>query len=227
MLHEIDPQASGAIKGTDQVTDPQTRDTYLIKSLFEEAITSSQLEGASTTRDVAKEMLQRGLSPRDRSEQMIYNNYQAMEFIRRLGPVALTPKIVFELHRILTERTLDDATAAGRLRRPDEIIHVTDEVGRTLHVPPVAKELPDRVAAMCEFANGTNGKPFLHPTKNRTYTIEARPEAWPTIFVLRRAKMPTPTTAPQRVSLARSNTTFVAVINPSYLSLVTAAPPFT
>jgi len=163
MLHEIDKQAGGAIKGTDQVTDPRTRDTYLIKSLFEEAITSSQLEGASTTRDVAKEMLRKGLSPRDRSEQMIYNNYQAMEFIRRLGPVELTPKIVFELHRILTERALDDATAAGRLRRSDENIHVIDEVGRALHIPPAAAELPKRVAAMCEFANTIHGKPFLHP----------------------------------------------------------------
>jgi Fic family protein len=163
MLHEIDQQATGAIKGADQVTDPQTRDTYLIKSLLEEAITSSQLEGASTTREVAKDMLQRGRPPRDRSEQMISNNYRAMEFIRRIRTERLTPGIVSELHRILTTEALDDPTAAGRLRHADETIHVVDEIGRTLHIPPDASELADRMARLCEFANATSGEPFIHP----------------------------------------------------------------
>src|SRR3977135_4596251 len=38
---------------------------------------------------------------------------------------------------------------------------------------------------------------------------------------------PTPTTPPRRVAEARSKTTPVAVVKPSYLSRVTAAPPFT
>lgn len=163
MLHEIDRQASGAIKGSDQVTDPQTRDTYLIKTLFEEAITSSQLEGASTTREVAKEMLQRGRPPRDRSERMIYNNYQAMQFIRRVRGQLLTPSIIFELHGILTDGTLNDESATGRFRRPDELIHVVDELGHTLHVPPDALELPDRLQRLCDFANAQDEAAFIHP----------------------------------------------------------------
>jgi Fic family protein len=162
MLHEIDKQASGAIKGSDQVTDPRTRDTYLIRSLIEEAITSSQLEGASTTREVAKDMLQRGRLPRDRSEQMIYNNYQAMQFLRRLRGQPLTASTVFQLHKILTEKTLSD-DEAGRFRRQDEPVHVVDEVGRVLHVPPKAAELPKRMEALCRFANERDGKPFMHP----------------------------------------------------------------
>lgn len=162
MLHEVDKQASGAIKGSDQVTDPQTRDTYLIRSLVEEAITSSQLEGASTTREVAKEMLQRGRAPQDRSEQMIYNNYQAMQFIRRLRGQPLTASTVFQLHRILTDKTLSDQEA-GRFRRPEEPVHVVDEAGRILHVPPKAEELSKRMEALCRFANERNGKPFMHP----------------------------------------------------------------
>src|SRR5678816_1716754 len=163
MLHEVDKQASGAIKGSDQVTDPQTRDTYLIKSLVEESITSSQLEGASTTREVAKDMLQRGRPPRDRSEQMIYNNYEAMLFIRQLKGTPLTPELVFELHRILTQDALDDPTAAGRFRREDENICVVDETGNTLHVPPAADELPERLRRLCAFANDHGGEPFVHP----------------------------------------------------------------
>src|SRR5687767_5010712 len=112
MLQFIDQQAGGAVQGSELVTDPHIRDTYIIKSLMEEAITSSQLEGASTTREVAKDMLQRGIKPRDRSEQMIYNNYHAMLFIRSVAKAPLTPGVIFELHRMLTQDTLDDPTAA-------------------------------------------------------------------------------------------------------------------
>lgn len=48
---------------------------------------------------------------------MIFNNYRGMAFIREEMGARLTPELVFELHRILTEGTLDDPTAAGRLQR--------------------------------------------------------------------------------------------------------------
>ena len=54
MLHEVDRYASGNIQAPDQVTNLATRDTYLFKSIVEEAIASSQLEGASTTRKVPR-----------------------------------------------------------------------------------------------------------------------------------------------------------------------------
>jgi Fic family protein len=165
MLHQIDRDASGSIKATQQVTSPQTRDTYLVKSLVEEAITSSQLEGASTTRDVAKEMIKRGRAPRDRSETMILNNYRALQFIRRIREEPLTPSIVFELQRLLTEGTLDEPDAAGRFRRPNEHIVVSDEMdGSVLHDPPSAAELQARMEAMCAFANAADtDEPFIHP----------------------------------------------------------------
>jgi hypothetical protein len=47
--------------------------------MIEEAITSAQLEGASTTREIAKDMIQKGLEPKDKSQQMILNNYLLMK----------------------------------------------------------------------------------------------------------------------------------------------------
>jgi Fic family protein len=163
MLHRIDRQASGAIKGSDQVIDPQTRDTYLFKSLVEESITSSQLEGASTTRLIAKEMLRTGREPVDRSERMIRNNFEAMQFIRSLRGSDLTPAGILELRRIVTHETLEDPSEAGRFRRADEPIVVEDSDGKVLHSPPASNELPDRMQRLCDFANSTTSTPFLHP----------------------------------------------------------------
>jgi Fic family protein len=163
MLHKIDRNAGGNIQGSDQVTNPATRDTYLFKSIVEEAITSSQLEGASTTRKVAKAMIQEGRAPQNRSEHMILNNYQGMLYVRELGGTPLTPEIVRELQRKLTHGALDDPDSAGRYRRADEDIVVEDETGTRLHTPPPAAELEERMQKMCAFANGVDSAEFVPP----------------------------------------------------------------
>ena len=163
-LHWIDQNAAGRIGIDKPVTNPHTRDTYLVGSLIEEAISSSQLEGASTTRNVAKEMLRQDRKPKDHSEQMIFNNYQAMQFIREYKEEKLTPAMILQLHRILTEATLDDADKAGQYRNAGDDIHVVDASGSvSLHTPPDAPELPERVERLCQFANDLNGKDFIHP----------------------------------------------------------------
>jgi len=102
----LDKDAAGQILVTDQVANPEERDRYVIHSLMEEAITSSQIEGAATTRMVAKQMLRAGRKPRNRDEQMIANNYAAMQRIRLMKDQPLTPEAVFELHRILTNEAM-------------------------------------------------------------------------------------------------------------------------
>lgn len=164
-LHFIDREAAGAIQGLDRVENAPSRARYLIRSLVEEAMTSSQLEGASTTRQVAKAMLNSGRQPRDRSEQMIYNNYQAMRELARWRERPLTPDAIFAMHRVLTTDALDDPSAAGRFRREDEAIEIVDRDGGTvLHRPPPAHELQARMAALCAFANaGDDDANFVHP----------------------------------------------------------------
>jgi Fic family protein len=164
LTHRIDRDAAGPVRLDGPVANAETRDTYLVRSLIEEAMTSSQLEGATTTRQVAKEMLRQGRKPRDRAEQMIYNNFLAMRSIRDWVQQPLTPEAILGLHRTLTLDTLDDASAAGRLRRPDEAIDVVDNASyQILHTPPPAGELPERLDRLCRFANPTDADPFIPP----------------------------------------------------------------
>lgn len=163
MLLAVDRKAAGSIHGSGQVLNPATRDTYLFKSIVEEAIASSQLEGASTTRNVAKAMIQDGREPVTRSERMILNNYRAMRRVLELVDSPLTPDAVMALHRIVTEGTLDDEGAAGRFRHAEEDIVIEDETGTRLHTPPDARELATRMRAMCDFANGGGDGEFMPP----------------------------------------------------------------
>jgi Fic family protein len=168
LLHFIDQHCGGEIAMPEVVTtDEQARHHYLVSSLMEEAIRSSQIEGATTSRRVAKELLRSGRAPRDRSELMILNNFRALEFMRDGMGDTLTPDLVLTLQRILTEGTLDDPSAAGRLQTPDEervvVLDATD--GSLIHSPPPADQLPERMQAMCSFANGRDddSEGFIHP----------------------------------------------------------------
>jgi Fic family protein len=162
-LHAIDVGAGSAIGIAEPITNPQTRDGYLMRSLMEEAITSSQLEGAVTTREVAKEMIRTGRRPRDHSEQMILNNFVTMQRITKLKEEPLSPKMIFDVHRMITEKTLEDPTAAGRLRRAEEKRVVGDALGEVYHEPPPAAELEGRLSAMCDFGNAKTPAFFIHP----------------------------------------------------------------
>jgi len=164
MLHHTDQDAAGQIEVAERkIANPATRDRYIVRSLMEEAITSSQLEGAATTRRVAKEMIRSRRKPSNRDEQMILNNYQAMQSIRKLKAQPLTPKLLLELHRTLAYKALDDPSAAGRFRTPDEPIQVVTQYNEILHTPPPAEQLPKRLSAMCDFANGKTPDYFVHP----------------------------------------------------------------
>ena len=162
-LHHVDSEARGFIGTPIAGPNQRMRDQYVVRSLIEEAMTSSMLEGASTTRAVAKKMIREGRPPRDRSERMILNNYRTMERIRALKDQPLTPELVFEVQRMVTEATLDDPTGAGRLRRPQESIVIGDETGMVVHEPPPARTLADRIARMCDFANAPDSQGFVHP----------------------------------------------------------------
>ena len=163
-LHRIDLGSGGSVEVPEAIVNPHTRDQYIVRSLIEESITSSQIEGAATTRRIAKEMLKSGRLPRDKSEQMILNNFYTMQQIRTWKNQPLTDELVFEIHRMITVETLDRSDAAGRFRREDELVVVEDTSSRDiLHEPPHANQLNQRLAVMCDFANGKIPSHFIHP----------------------------------------------------------------
>ena len=72
MCHDFDMNFGG-FWGTSSIISGDNRERYLNSSLMEEAIFSSQMEGAATTRQVAKDMLRKKMTPKDKSQQMIVN----------------------------------------------------------------------------------------------------------------------------------------------------------
>lgn len=167
-LHHIDQRLAGEV-GVDRVITSEREGgrRFLVNSRMEEAIRSSQLEGATTSRKVAQEMLRSGRQPRSRGERMVANNYRALQFMREEIGSQLSPEAILELHRILTEGTLENPAAAGRLQRPGEprvAVFYRDEDELPIHRPPTADLLPERMQLLCDFANEReDGEHFVPP----------------------------------------------------------------
>src|SRR5689334_2501878 len=93
-------------------------------------------------------MLRTGREPRDKSERMIANNFATMRRIRDLQNEPLSKDLICEIHRTVTQDTLDDPSAVGRFRRDDEHI-VVQQADTILHDPPPAHLLDERIAQLC------------------------------------------------------------------------------
>lgn len=163
-LHLIDQQAGGRLGMSDNVLNSPMKEHYYVSSLMQEAITSSQLEGATTTRQVAKELIRTGRKPRDKSEQMIFNNYITMKQIHSLKNEAMSPDLLREIHRLISANTLTERDQEGRFRNSTEKIDIYDEKSnQVVHIPPPSGELNERIDRLCKFANSEDSEGFVHP----------------------------------------------------------------
>ena len=144
-------------------TDKKNQELYLISSIMEEAISSSQMEGAATTRKVAKEMLRKKLAPRDRSQRMILNNYQTIQFIVENKNQPLTKELLLQIHALMTADTLDDESMSGHLRDNDDIVVGNGITGEVVHQPPSHAVLNRFVEDLCRFFNFSDNDIFIHP----------------------------------------------------------------
>lgn len=162
LCHEFDMNFGGSW-GNGSIIPGEDREQYLVSSLMEEAISSSQMEGATTTRKVAKDMLRNNLTPRSRSEQMIYNNYNSIRFIVEHKEDLLTSELLLSVHSLMTYKTLEDSRDEGRFRTDDGVVVENAITHETVHTPPTHGDIPQFVEELCAFFNGNGTEGFIHP----------------------------------------------------------------
>ncbi len=160
-LHYLDFNYGAGIQKK-ELLDELDKQKYLTNALMEESIYSSKIEGASTTRIKAKEMLRKNKTPKNKSEQMILNNYETIQYISEHKEEEISIEKLYEIHRLVTKKTLDE-NQVGVFRNTDEI-HVINEItGEIVHTPPSFKELDELMKSLCEFFNNNPKEDFIHP----------------------------------------------------------------
>lgn len=162
MCHEFDMKF-GSFWEADNDTQSPEKKYYLSSSLMEEAIYSSKMEGASTTRVVAKEMLRKKKSPQNKAQQMIANNYSTIQYIVDHKDEPLTEESLLYIHRLMTEKTLDNPNDAGCFRTNDKVVVADMVEGDIIYTPPTFTDIPEFVETLCDFFNNDNQRMFIHP----------------------------------------------------------------
>lgn len=162
LCHEFDMKF-GSFWEVEGDTQSAEKKYYLSSSLMEEAIYSSKMEGASTTRIVAKDMLRKKKSPQNKSQQMIVNNYNTIQYIVEHKDEPLTEELLLTIHRLMTEKTLDILEDAGRFRTNDKVVVADMVEGDIIYTPPSFQEIPEFVESLCDFFNNDNPRTFIHP----------------------------------------------------------------
>ncbi len=162
MMHEFDLNIGGNL-GTKSIIPESDKSFYLVSSVMEEAIASSQMEGASTTRKVAKEMLRKKQKPRDKSQKMISNNYATINYLAEHRHDDFSLERILEIHRYISADTLDNHDYEGSLRKTDDIVVMNGITGEIAHTPPPHGEVEGMLRELCDFANNDDPDNFIHP----------------------------------------------------------------
>ncbi|MFQ5499730.1 MAG: Fic family protein [Candidatus Zixiibacteriota bacterium] len=165
-LHEVDMRLGGALQSGD-MDDASTRRRFVSRGIMEEAIASSQLEGANTTRQAAKRMLREKKKPSNHSEQMIVNNHNAMlEVEETLCKEKISVASLKRLHAVLVQDTIVPADV-GRFRRDKDKIVVADTASNIVyHTAPPETFLKEEIKRLVKYANDDLIESrFVHPVE--------------------------------------------------------------
>jgi Fic family protein len=163
LLHYFDMNIGCSLTG-EILIPSENKNAYLISSIMEEAIASSQMEGAATTRKVAKDMLRKREKPKNKGQQMILNNYLTISYIKEIAHADTDFSIqqLLEIHRSMTKNTLDDEADAGKIREHNNILVMDGITGDIAHTPPHYEELNKLLLDLEKFFN-KNSNTFIHP----------------------------------------------------------------
>ena len=91
---------------------------------------------------------------------MILNNYNAMRFIKEHLEEPLTPDLIKEIHRIVTDGTLDEQYR-GMFRDNDDVVVQNSLSGEVYHQPIPRVQIESAIMKLCSFINDESE--FLHP----------------------------------------------------------------
>ncbi len=159
-LHLFDRYLSGTIQIQNKTLRLDKR--YIISSLIDEAISSSLLEGAVTTRKEAREMIEQRKKPKNLGEQMVLNNFETLQLIILKQGEILTPDLLLEIQQAVTKGTIDPEDV-GHFRIRNDVRVVDTSTGSVLHTPPNFQEIEKYIQNLCKFANTDDEKKFIHP----------------------------------------------------------------
>ena len=124
------------------------------EATIDEAVWSSVIEGAFTSKAEAARIIRQNKSPANKSEQMVKNNYQALLYVLEHLEDPITVQTLIDIARIVT-RGASDETVEGFRSIP---VYVSGREG-IVYTPPDASLVPAMVDDLIAFITGSEFHP--------------------------------------------------------------------
>jgi len=166
LLHEIDKNASWTFYTPFSESDKRL---FVTNWMLEEAISSSQLEWASTTSRNAVKMIKQWIKPKNDSDRMILNNYEVMYFVKDelVKKEKIDESDLLYLQEILTKWVIENKWEIWRFRdinddNKDPI--VVKFKWKIAHEPMKSEKMRVELKRLIDFMNDEGDfNTFVHP----------------------------------------------------------------
>ena len=137
---------------------------------IDEAVWSSVIEGAFTSRAEAAKIIRQNKQPVNRSEQMVKNNYQAMLYVLEHLEDPITAQTLIDIAQIVTQNASDE-TVEGFRTVP---VYVTGREG-VIYTPPAAEQVPAMMDDLLNFIQSSELHPLFKACIAHFYFVYVHP----------------------------------------------------
>lgn len=154
----------------ENVLKPWVLDRLQETAVIEEAVFSSMIEGAFTTRDEAERMLKNTRQPRNKSEQMVKNNYDALNYVLEHLHGEITMETLIQIAGILTKDASEKEVTGYRTGQGI----VAGQEG-LVYTPPPGDRLPEMMDSLIKFMKTSSLHPVLKACIAHFYFVYVHP----------------------------------------------------
>ena len=135
-------------------------DNIILDAILDEAFYSSVIEGAFSTKQRTAELIATKSKPANKSEQMILNNYMALQYVLENLDKPIEEDMILSIYRLVTKNTLETGDMVERYRNGP--VYVWDAgLNKAIYEGPEFPNVPSMMNALIEFIHDDSDG--IHP----------------------------------------------------------------
>lgn len=139
-------------------------------AVIDEAIYSSMIEGAFTTREAAIRFIKKKQEPANKSEHMVKNNYDALTYVLEHLEDEITEETIVTIARIVTRDAAEEQVTG--YRGGGVVVTSRDEI---VYTPPAWDTVPSMMKSLVLFINNSELHPILKACIAHFYFVYVHP----------------------------------------------------
>ncbi|MGI6173397.1 MAG: Fic family protein [Christensenellales bacterium] len=145
-------------------------DALMEDAVLDEAVYSVAIEGAFTSRKQAADLIRQNRQPRNKSEQMVKNNYDALTYVLEHLEDAINEEMILAIAKIVTRGASEVQVMGYR----EGQVYVMGREG-VVYTPPKADAVPQMMRSLTEFIQESELHPLLKACIAHFYFVYVHP----------------------------------------------------